>query len=43
MLTNPAYAAAIADRFHVSNCWLAMRVGYSDAPPRAPRLESILL
>lgn len=43
MLTNPTYAAAIAERFRVTDCWLAMRVGYSDTPPRAPRLESILL
>ena len=43
MLTNPVYAARIAQRFDVTDCWLAMRVGYSDAPPRAPRLESILL
>ena len=43
MLTNPTYAAAIAERFQVGDCWLAMRVGYSDAPPKAPRLESILL
>jgi hypothetical protein len=42
MLTNPVYAAKIAQRFEVTDCWLAMRVGYSDVPPRAPRLESIL-
>jgi hypothetical protein len=42
MLTNPGYAATIAQRFDVTDCWLAMRVGYSDVPPRAPRLESIL-
>jgi hypothetical protein len=43
MLTNPAYAAEIAQRFAVPDCWLVMRAGYSDLPPRAPRLESILL
>ncbi|MEP6622763.1 MAG: hypothetical protein ABJE47_25810 [bacterium] len=43
MLTNPAYAARIAERFAVTDCWLVMRAGYSDVPPRAPRLESILL
>jgi hypothetical protein len=43
MLTNPAYAAKIAKRFAVTDCWLVMRAGYSDVPPRSPRLESILL
>ena len=43
MLTNPAYAARIAERFGVNDCWLVMRAGYCDIPPRAPRLESILL
>lgn len=43
MLTNPAYAARIAERFAVTDCWLVMRAGYSAVPPRAPRLESILL
>lgn len=43
MLTNPAYAARIAERFAVTDCWLVMRAGYSDVPPRAPRLESILI
>ena len=43
MLTNSAYAARIAQRFAVPDCWLVMRAGYSDVPPRAPRLESILL
>lgn len=42
MLTNATYAARIARRFDVTDCWLAMRVGYSDPPLRAPRLESIL-
>jgi nitroreductase len=43
MLTNPAYAAEIARRFAVDDCWLVIRFGYSDHPPRAPRLESILI
>jgi hypothetical protein len=43
MLTNPIYAAKIAQRFAVTDCWLAMRAGYSNVPPRSPRLESILL
>lgn len=43
MLTNPVYSAEIAQRFGVEDCWLVLRLGYSDAPPRAPRLESILL
>ena len=43
MLTNPAYAKRIAERFAVTDCWLVMRAGYSDVPPQAPRLESILL
>ena len=43
MLTNPVYAEKIAQRFAVTDCWLVMRAGYSDIPPRAPRLESILL
>jgi hypothetical protein len=43
MLTNPNYAAKIAQRFGVPDCWLVMRAGYSEVPPRAPRLESILI
>jgi hypothetical protein len=43
MLTNPKYSAEIARRFGVNDCWLVLRLGYSDPPPRAPRLESILL
>jgi hypothetical protein len=43
MLTNAAYAARIADAFGVSDGWLAFRLGYSAVPPRAPRLESIIL
>jgi hypothetical protein len=43
MLTNPRYVAEIARRVSGSDCWLVVRLGYSDEPPRAPRLESILL
>ena len=43
MLTNPTYADEIARRFAVKDCWLVFRFGYSDVPPRAPRLKSILI
>ena len=43
MLTNPVYSAEIARRFGVDDCWLVLRLGYSDTPPRAPRLETILI
>jgi len=43
MLTNPRYAAEIARRFGVDDCWLVVRLGHSAPPPRAPRLRSILL
>lgn len=43
MLTNPRYAAELARRFGVDDCWLVLRLGYSAPPPRAPRLRSILL
>lgn len=42
MLTNPKYAAAIAKQFGVDDCWLVFRFGYSDEPPRAPRLHTIV-
>ncbi len=42
MLTNATYAARIADAFGVNDGWLAFRLGYSDVPPRAPRLETIV-
>lgn len=42
MLTNPRHADAVARRFGVDDCWLALRFGYSDPPPRAPRLSTIL-
>jgi hypothetical protein len=43
MLTNPKYARGVAEDFGVDDCWLLFRFGYSEAPPRSPRLESILL
>ena len=43
MLTNPIYVREIARRFAVDDCWLVIRLGYSDPPPRAPRLQHILL
>jgi hypothetical protein len=43
MLTNPIYVREIARRFGVDDCWLVIRLGYSDPPPRAPRLRDILL
>jgi hypothetical protein len=43
MLTNPAYAKRIAERFQVDDCWLIVRFGYSSEPARSPRLESIVI
>ena len=43
MLTNPVYSHQLADQFGVDDCWLVMRLGYSEFPPRAPRLETILI
>jgi hypothetical protein len=43
MLTNPVYSTEIARRFGVDDCWLVLRLGYSDPPPCAPRLETILI
>jgi nitroreductase len=42
MLTNPKYASAIAKQFRVGDCWLVFRFGYSDEPPRAPRLRTVV-
>jgi hypothetical protein len=42
MLTNPKYAETIARLFGVRDCWLVFRYGYSDEPPRAPRLRNII-
>jgi len=43
MLTNPMYAAWVADTFGVADAWLVVRLGYSDPPPAAPRLASIVI
>jgi hypothetical protein len=43
MLTNPSYAARVAQAFGVADGWLVFRMGYSDQPPAAPRLETIVL
>jgi hypothetical protein len=43
MLTNARYAAEIARRFSCDDCWLVVRLGYSDPPPRSPRLADIVL
>jgi len=45
MLTNPRCAAEIARRFELpaGDCWLVLRLGHSDQPPRAPRLTNIVL
>jgi hypothetical protein len=43
MLTSPRYAAEIARRFNVPDCWLIFRFGYSDLPPRAPRLQTVVI
>lgn len=43
MLTNPRYVAEIARRFECDDCWLMLRLGYSERPARAPRLQSILI
>ena len=43
MLTNPHYIAEIAKRFGRDDCWLVVRLGYSDLPARAPRLENVVI
>jgi nitroreductase len=42
LLTHPAHAAWVAEEFGVAP-WLVLRMGYSDPPPAAPRLESIVV
>ena len=42
MLTNSRYASAVASKFGVSDAWLIFRFGYSEIPPRSPRLASLL-
>ncbi len=43
MLTNPRFAAAVAQKFGVKDAWLIFRFGYSEVPPRSPRLASLLM
>lgn len=43
MLTNASHSARVHEYFGVTDCWLAFRFGYSDDPPRAPRLASVLV
>jgi len=43
LLTGARYAAEIARRFSVPDCWLIFRFGYSDVPPRSPRLETVVI
>lgn len=42
MLANPKYARAVTKQFGVRDCWMVFRYGYSDEPPRAPRLRNIV-
>jgi hypothetical protein len=41
-LTNPRYAARVADFFQREGGWLLFRLGHADPPPAAPRLASVL-
>lgn len=43
MITNADHRTRIFRYFKVDDCWLAFRFGYSDDPPRAPRLASVLV
>lgn len=43
MLTNPVHAAWVARELAAPKTWLILRLGYSDPPPRSPRLASILV
>jgi hypothetical protein len=43
LLTNPRYAAWLTCMFDTPATWLVMRIGYSDPPPAAPRLASIVM
>ncbi len=43
MLTNARYAAWITETFDTPATWLVLRLGYSDPPPPAPRLASIVV
>jgi hypothetical protein len=43
MLTNPHHARWVEDALGVAQPWLILRLGYSDRPPAAPRLATIVL
>jgi hypothetical protein len=43
LLTNPRHAAWVAQQTGLERVWLLMRLGFSDQPPAAPRLASIVL
>lgn len=43
MLTNPRHAAWVARELAAPKTWLILRLGYSDPPPRSPRLPSIVV
>lgn len=43
MLTNPRYAKWVGQMFDAPQTWLVLRLGYSDPPPQAPRLASIVV
>jgi hypothetical protein len=43
MLTNPTYASWVERTFEAADTWLIVRLGYSEPPPAAPRLASIVI
>lgn len=43
MLTNPSYAARVANIFGRPDVWLIFRMGLSPMPPRSPRLPTLVL
>ncbi|HEY4058232.1 MAG TPA: hypothetical protein VGM39_16580 [Kofleriaceae bacterium] len=43
LLTNPTHARWVHRELGARDAWLILRFGYSDPPPAAPRLASILL
>lgn len=43
LLTNPRHAAWVAQQTGLERVWLLMRLGFSDPPPAAPRIASIVL
>ena len=42
-LTNPKHARIIGAKFGDDEGWLVFRFGYSDVPPAAPRLETLVV